>query len=46
MKPEIAFVVADDYQKQGVGTAMLNHLCSIARQAGLKRLYGTGDSRQ
>ena len=36
---EIAFVVADDYQKQGVGTAMLNHLCSIARQAGLKRLY-------
>ena len=36
---EIAFIVADDYQKQGVGTAMLNHLCSIARQAGLKRLY-------
>ena len=28
-----------DYQKQGIGTAMLNHLCSIARQAGLKRLY-------
>jgi RimJ/RimL family protein N-acetyltransferase len=36
---EIAFIVADAYQKQGVGTAMLNHLCSIARQAGLKRLY-------
>jgi acetyltransferase len=36
---EIAFIVADEYQKQGVGTAMLNHLCSIARQAGLKRLY-------
>ena len=36
---EIAFIVADDYQKQGVGTAMLKHLCSIARQAGLKRLY-------
>jgi GNAT superfamily N-acetyltransferase len=36
---EIAFMVADDYQKQGIGTAMLNHLCSIARQAGLKRLY-------
>ena len=36
---EIAFIVADAYQKQGVGTAMLNHLCSIARQAGLKHLY-------
>jgi len=35
---EITFMVADDYQKQGIGTAMLNHLCSIARQAGLKRL--------
>ena len=36
---EITFMVADDYQKQGIGTAMLNHLCSIARLAGLKRLY-------
>jgi RimJ/RimL family protein N-acetyltransferase len=36
---EITFMVADDYQKQGIGTAMLNHLCSIARQVGLKRLY-------
>jgi GNAT superfamily N-acetyltransferase len=36
---EVTFMVADDYQKQGIGTAMLNHLCSIARQAGLKRLY-------
>jgi len=36
---EIAFIVADAYQKQGVGTAMLKHLCSIAGQAGLKRLY-------
>lgn len=36
---EIAFMVADAYQKQGIGTAMLNHLCTIARQAGLKHLY-------
>jgi GNAT superfamily N-acetyltransferase len=36
---EITFMVADAYQKQGIGTAMLNHLCSIARQAGLKHLY-------
>ena len=36
---EIAFIVADAYQKRGICTAMLKHLCSIARQAGLKRLY-------
>ena len=36
---EVTFMVADDYQRQGIGTAMLNHLCSIARQGGLKRLY-------
>jgi len=36
---EIAFMVADAYQKQGIGTAMLNHLCTIARQAGLIHLY-------
>jgi GNAT superfamily N-acetyltransferase len=36
---EIAFIVADAYQKQGIGTSMLKHLCSIARQAGLKHLY-------
>jgi len=41
---EIAFMVADEYQKQGIGTAMLNHLCSIARQAGLKRLYALATS--
>ena len=28
---EIAFIVADAYQKQGVGTAILKHLCSIGR---------------
>jgi len=36
---EIAFIVADAYQKQGIGTAMLKHLCSIARQAGMKHFY-------
>jgi GNAT superfamily N-acetyltransferase len=36
---EITFMVADDYQKQGIGTAILKHLCFIARQAGLKHLY-------
>jgi N-acetylglutamate synthase-like GNAT family acetyltransferase len=36
---EITSMVADAYQKQGVGTAMLKHLCTIAGQAGLKHLY-------
>ena len=36
---EIVFIVADAYQRQGIGTAILKHLCSIARQAGVKTLY-------
>lgn len=37
-KAEIAFVVIDDYQGQGVGTLLMRHLAGIARQAGLKEL--------
>jgi GNAT superfamily N-acetyltransferase len=33
---EIAFVVIDDYQKQGIGAALLRHLTILARSAGLK----------
>lgn len=35
---EIAFVVIDDYQGQGVGTLLMRHLAVIARAAGLKEL--------
>jgi RimJ/RimL family protein N-acetyltransferase len=35
---EIAFVVIDDYQGQGVGTLLMRHLAVIARTAGLKEL--------
>jgi GNAT superfamily N-acetyltransferase len=35
---EIAFAVIDQYQRQGLGGALLNHLIAIARAAGLKRL--------
>jgi RimJ/RimL family protein N-acetyltransferase len=35
---EVAFVVVDDYQGQGVGAALLRHLAKIARDAGLKEL--------
>ena len=35
---EVAFAVVDEYQGQGVGTALLRHLVAIARDAGLKQL--------
>jgi GNAT superfamily N-acetyltransferase len=37
-KAEVAFVVVDRYQGQGVGTALMRHLAAIARQVGLKEL--------
>jgi GNAT superfamily N-acetyltransferase len=33
---EIAFLVIDDYQGQGIGAALLRHLAIVARDAGLK----------
>jgi ribosomal protein S18 acetylase RimI-like enzyme len=35
---EIAFVVVDAYQGQGVGTILMRHLAILARAAGLKEL--------
>jgi RimJ/RimL family protein N-acetyltransferase len=35
---EIAFVVIDAYQGQGIGTLLMRHLAIIARSAGLKEL--------
>src|SRR3954451_21223706 len=37
-KAEIAFVVIDDYQGQGLGTFLMRHLSVLARAAGLKEL--------
>jgi len=37
-KAEIAFVVIDDYQGQGLGTLLMRHLGVIARKAGLQEL--------
>jgi RimJ/RimL family protein N-acetyltransferase len=44
---EVAFTVIDKYQGQGVGAALLRHLASIARQAGLRELvaYVLADNR-
>jgi len=33
---EVAFTVADDYQGNGLGSAMMRHLTKIARSAGLQ----------
>jgi RimJ/RimL family protein N-acetyltransferase len=35
---EIAFMVADAYQAQGIGTILVRHLAALARDAGLKEL--------
>jgi RimJ/RimL family protein N-acetyltransferase len=35
---EIAFVVVDTYQGQGIGTALMHHLAHLARGSGLKEL--------
>jgi RimJ/RimL family protein N-acetyltransferase len=37
-RAEIAFVVVDAYQGQGIGSALLRHLSHLARDAGLKGL--------
>jgi GNAT superfamily N-acetyltransferase len=37
-KAEIAFVVIDDCQGQGLGTLLMRHLAVLARKAGLKEL--------
>jgi RimJ/RimL family protein N-acetyltransferase len=35
---EVAFAVTDDYQGQGVGSALMHHLALLARKAGIKEL--------
>jgi len=35
---EIAFIVVDAYQGQGIGTILMRHLAVLARDAGLKEL--------
>ena len=35
---ELAFTVVDEYQGQGIGTALMRHLAAIARDAGIREL--------
>jgi RimJ/RimL family protein N-acetyltransferase len=37
-KAEVAFMVIDQYQGQGIGAALMRHLAGIARGAGLREL--------
>ena len=37
-RAEIAFAVIDQYQGQGIGAALMRHLVTLAREAGLKEL--------
>jgi RimJ/RimL family protein N-acetyltransferase len=37
-KAEVAFVVIDQYQGQGIGPVLMRHLAAIARSAGLQEL--------
>ena len=37
-KAEVAFAVIDEYQGQGIGTALMRHLAGIAGNAGLREL--------
>lgn len=37
-RAEIAFVVIDNYQSQGLGTLLMHHLSLVARRAGMKEL--------
>jgi GNAT superfamily N-acetyltransferase len=37
-KAEVAFAVVDQYQGQGLGAALMHHLATIARRAGLEEL--------
>jgi GNAT superfamily N-acetyltransferase len=37
-KAEVAFVVVDHYQGQGIGAALMRHLATIARAGGLQEL--------
>ena len=36
---EVAFTVIDKYQAQGIGAALMRHLITVARQAGLRELF-------
>ena len=37
-KAEVAFVVVDAYQRQGIGALLTQHLIALARRAGLEEL--------
>lgn len=41
---EVAVAVLDDWQEQGLGTAMMRHLIDVARDRGIKRMVSVDDA--
>jgi acetyltransferase len=37
---EFALIVSDDWQRQGLGSVFIDHTIEVAKDKGLKRLYG------
>jgi acetyltransferase len=40
-KAEVALIVADQYQRRGLGTTLLKSIIDVARKEGIATLYGT-----
>ena len=36
---EVAFIVQDEWQQKGMGTLLLQYLCRVAKQRGIKKFY-------
>ena len=36
---EVAFIVQDEWQQKGMGTLLLQYLCRVARQRGIKKFF-------
>jgi RimJ/RimL family protein N-acetyltransferase len=36
---EVAFIVQDEWQQKGMGTLLLQYLCRVAKQRGVKKFY-------
>jgi len=40
-RAEVALIVADKYQRRGLGTNLLKGIIEVARREGIAKLYGT-----
>jgi acetyltransferase len=40
-KAEVALIIADEYQRRGLGTNLLRNIIEVAKREGIATLYGT-----